>query len=349
MIPTVAPARPEVLLEVRELQKTFVSRGPGRARRDVCAARNVSFRIGRGEAVALVGESGSGKSTIARMLSRLETPDSGGILLSGVDMLQREPGQASLEYRGRVQMVFQDPYGSLHPLHRIEYSLLRPLQRHAPRLRQKGRRLDSPADYRERALELLRTVGLQPAEDFLQRFPHELSGGQRQRVAIARALAAEPEVLVADEPTSMLDVSIRMGVLNLLAQLKKEQGLAILMITHDLASARYLADRILVLYQGRIVEDGPSETVVDDPVHPYTKALLASIAGTPRASLETGTPAAREALPVLKGSGCPFAARCGERLDMCLASDPDPRSVRGRMTRCHLYPADASGTERSGD
>lgn len=341
MTPTVDAAGPQDLLEVRDLQKTFVSRSPWRARRDVCAARSVSFSLTRGEAIALVGESGSGKSTIARMILRLQSPDSGGILLSGVDMLKREPRSASLDYRGRVQMVFQDPFGSLHPLHRIEHHLTRPLLRHAARLPGGRAALLAPGALRERALGLLRTVGLEPAEDFLRRFPHELSGGQRQRVAIARALAAEPDVLVADEPTSMLDVSIRMGILNLLVKLKRERGLAILMITHDLASARYLADRILVLYQGRVVEDGPSELVVQSPVHPYTRALLASIAGERTGGTAAAANPHPPGQPVMTGSpsgGCPFAPRCAERLAICAESDPAPRSQAGRVTRCHLYP-----------
>ncbi len=340
MTPTVDAAGPQDLLEVRDLEKTFVSRSPWRARRDVCAARRVSFRLARGEAIALVGESGSGKSTIARMILRLQSPDSGGILLSGVDMLKREPRSASLDYRGRVQMVFQDPFGSLHPLHRIDHHLVRPLQRHAKRLAGGSAALQAPGALRERALELLRTVGLEPAEDFLRRFPHELSGGQRQRVAIARALAAEPDILVADEPTSMLDVSIRMGILNLLAKLKRERGLAILMITHDLASARYLADRILVLYQGRIVEDGPSELVVQSPVHPYTRALLASIAGGQPATSNTAAhQAVRTPIASASSGGCPFAPRCIDRHAACEQSDPAPRIHAGRVTRCHLYPA----------
>jgi peptide/nickel transport system ATP-binding protein len=188
---------------------------------------------------------------------------------------------------------------------------------------------------RARVLELLHTVGLDPPAEFVDRYPHELSGGQRQRVAIARALAVGPDLLVADEPTSMLDVSIRMGVLNLLAQLKRERGLAILLITHDLASARYLADRILVLYRGRLVESGPSEAIVTSPAHPYTRALLGSIAERgpgPVAAASTATPDA------LAGAGCPFAPRCPERLEICGRSDPEPRAFRLQSVRCHLYP-----------
>ena len=337
---TIAPAvEPAPLLEVRGLQKSYASRGPHGARRPVAAARDVGFTLRRGEAVALVGESGSGKSTIARLLLRLEQPDGGQILWSGEDVLAQEPRQASLRYRGRVQMVFQDPFGSLNPVHRVEHHLIRPLLRHAERNARGGVRLNSAAAARPRALELLRTVGLEPAEDFLHRYPHELSGGQRQRVAIARALAVEPELLVADEPTSMLDVSIRMGVLNLLARLKRERGLAILLITHDLASARYLADRVLVLYRGRLVEDGPSDEVVNRPVHPYSQALLASIADSSQEGRAPAATAPAAGPAPHTGAGCPFAARCGQRIEPCLTSDPEPRLHDQRLVRCHLYPA----------
>ncbi len=324
---------PNPLLDVRRLSKCFVTRKLIGTRRSVPAARDVSFHIDRGEAVALVGESGSGKSTIARLILRLETPDGGEIRLDGEDVLTREPRRASLAYRARVQMVFQDPFASLNPVHTVAYHLVRPLLRH-------GRATASGA--RARASELLRAVGLEPADEFLDRHPHELSGGQRQRVAIARALAVDPALLVADEPTSMLDVSIRMEVLNLLLQLKRERQLAILLITHDLASARYVSDRILVLFRGRVVEDGPARALVDAPAHPYTRALVASIAGSgtvsprgPRTLLTTGEST---------GCGCPFVARCPEAMDVCRVEDPEPRSVDGRLVRCHLYREDASAS-----
>jgi peptide/nickel transport system ATP-binding protein len=326
------------LLEVRGLRKSFVSSGLFGPKRRVTAARDVAFRIRRGEAVALVGESGSGKSTVARLLLRLETPDGGEILLDGEDVLARERRSASLAYRGRVQMVFQDPFGSLNPVHDVAHHLVRPLLRH---------HRASRAEVRSRALELLRVAGLEPAEEFIDRHPYELSGGQRQRVAIARALAVDPDLLVADEPTSMLDVSIRMGVLNLLAELKRERGLAILLITHDLASARYLADRILVLFRGRVVEDGPSDVVVKEPAHPYTRALLASIADVSaagRVSAEPGeTPGAAPGASVRPPeapaeAGCPFASRCPDVHDRCLSEEPEPRPFDGRQVRCHLYP-----------
>jgi peptide/nickel transport system ATP-binding protein len=319
------------LLDVRGVCKTFSSKGLFSSASSVVAAENVGFDLGRSEAVALVGESGSGKSTIARIVLRLEDADAGEILLDGVDVLSREPRGASLGYRSRVQMVFQDPFGSLNSVHTIAYHLERPLLRH---------RRATSSTLRARSLELLGTVGLVPAEDFIDRFPYELSGGQRQRVAIARALAVEPDVLVADEPTSMLDVSIRAGILNLLAALKRERGLGILLITHDLASARFLADRIVVLFHGRVVEYGPSAALVGGPAHPYTRALLASIAGTegePVSARERRTVETRAV-----GRGCPFASRCPEVLDACRTEDPAPRSFDGRRVRCHLYPVTPS-------
>ncbi len=261
---------PAPLLEVVELHKSFRERG---------VLKGVSFQLARGESVALVGESGSGKSTLARLILRLEQPDRGALRLHGVDVLREEPKGASLRYRSRVQMVFQDPFASLNPVHRVEHQLFRPLLRH-------GRA--QKATVRAQALALLETVGLAPAEEFLAKFPFELSGGQRQRVAIARALAVEPELLVADEPTSMLDVSLRVGVLNLLARLTRERGLSVLLITHDFASARYLADRILVLHRGQLVEEGPTEQVIRQPAHDYTRALLAATAdATPLQPLST--------------------------------------------------------------
>jgi peptide/nickel transport system ATP-binding protein len=328
------------LLEVRGISRTFRSRALFGAARKVVAAEDVSFRIDRGEVVALVGESGSGKSTLGRILLRLERADCGRILLDGEDVLAREPRGASLAYRGRVQMVFQDPFGSLNPVHDVAHHLVRPLLRHH---RARGDQA------RTRAMELLCRVGLEPAEEFIGRRPYELSGGQRQRVAVARALAVEPDLLVADEPTSMLDVSIRMGILSLLGRLKRERGLAILLITHDLASASFLADRVLVLFRGRVVEAGPSGALVEAPAHPYTRALIAAIAdaGSSDSAASVGAPTAdgrvvrgeRAGGDSRAGAGCPFASRCPDVLEVCRSEDPAPRDVDGRVVRCHLYRA----------
>lgn len=254
-----------VLLSVRGLRKSYRAPGLFGGGAPSVVVDDVSFDLARGEAVALVGQSGSGKSTLARMLLRLEEADAGEIVLDGLDVRKTEPRRASLAYRRRVQMVFQDPFASLSPLQSVFEHLATPLRC----------LLDVPSsDLRGRALSLLRDVGLEPAEELADRFPHTLSGGQRQRVAIARALASEPSVLVADEPTSMLDVSIRTGVLALLTRLRREHGLSVLLITHDLAAARIFADRILVLFHGRVVESGPSREVVTNPAHAYTRSLI---------------------------------------------------------------------------
>ena len=315
------------LLVVEGLCKSFSTKGLFQPARTVVAAHDVTFSIDRGEAVALVGESGSGKSTVARAIARLEPPDAGRILLGGDDVLTRERGSASRAYRRRVQMVFQDPFGSLNPVHDVMHHLARPLLRHG----RAGR-----ADVRARVIELLRTVGLEPAEDFIGRHPYELSGGQRQRVAIARTLAVEPEVLIADEPTSMLDVSIRMGILTLLADLKRERGLAVLLITHDLASARHLADRILVFHRGRLVEQGPAGAVVSRPAHPYTRSLVGAIATRRPAEAPAPHRAVRPVVPPGE-RGCPFAERCPDVFDRCLTEDPAPRPAGESVVRCHLH------------
>jgi len=252
-------------LEARNLVKDFRLRSGLRAS-TLHAVKDVSFTLTAGRTVALVGESGSGKSTIARMLMKLETPTSGTILLDGAETGTRG-GEVS-RYRSDVQMVFQDPFASLNPFHTIAHHIERPLRLQRPEL--------SGAQVRERALELLERVRLSPAEAFAERRPHELSGGQRQRVAIARALAPGARFIVADEPVSMLDVSIRLGVLNLLADLQREDDLGVLYITHDLATARHFSDEILVMHRGDIVERGPADEVILNPQHEYTKTLLAA-------------------------------------------------------------------------
>ncbi len=321
------------LLEVKDLTKTFVARSLFGTRRVVTAANCVSFHLDRGEAVALVGESGSGKTTIARLIVRLETPDRGMILLDGKDVLSYEPRKASVNYRRKVQMIFQDPFGSLNPMQTVGYHIKRPLLRH--------RKADK-SNVRQKILNLLSAVGLEPPEEFVDRIPEELSGGQRQRVAIARALAVEPELLIADEPTSMLDVSFRMGILNLLRNLIEGGNLAILLITHDLASARYLSKRMLVLFKGLIVEEGRSDEIVTSPAHPYTKALIASVACGPE-----------EKAPVRSGleceqvsDGCPFYSRCSESSNVCARVTPVPRITGDRVVRCHIYDSFPQGIPR---
>ena len=252
------------LIEIKNLRKTFQS--PGLFNKNkLTAVDDISFKISEGEIVGLVGESGSGKSTIAKLVTRLIRPTSGTIYLNGENRQVTEARNVPLGYRKIVQMVFQDPFGSLNSIHTVYHHLSRPLLRH--KLKSK----DELFDY---IIKMLETVGLSPGEKFANKFPHEMSGGERQRVAIARALSLKPQIIIADEPTSMLDVSIRMDILEIFARMRKENNLTILFITHDLASARYLADRIIVLKNGSIVEEGPSEDLIQSPSNEYTKQLV---------------------------------------------------------------------------
>jgi peptide/nickel transport system ATP-binding protein len=247
-------------VHVTDLVKDYTIRS-GLRRAGLRAVDHVSLDLVPGRTVALVGESGSGKSTIAKVLTRLEAPTSGSV---EVELDDGTPVRGSM-YRRQVQMVFQDPFASLNPFHSIEHHVARPLRIH--------QRTRTAEETHQRVLEMLERVNLTPAESIAQRRPHELSGGQRQRVAIARALAPGAQVLIADEPVSMLDVSIRLGVLNLLGRLQREDNLAVLYITHDLATARHFSDEIVVLYRGRVVERGPADAVILDPHHDYTKLL----------------------------------------------------------------------------
>jgi peptide/nickel transport system ATP-binding protein len=304
-------------LEVADIVKTFTSRRGGK--QVVTAVDHVSFTIAPGAAVGLVGASGSGKSTIARIVTASEQPSSGTVMFGDqrVDTLGRHGRR---DYHGRVQMVFQDPYGALNPLHTVEYAVMRPGQNFLGLSAQAAR---------DRVHELLDVVGLKPSTQYAPKLPHQMSGGQRQRVVIARALACDPQVLVADEPVSMLDVSVRAGILRLLDDLR-EKGLGILMITHDLSTAAHFADRICVMYLGRIVEQGPARSVVRDPQHPYTKALISVVPKrdpreTARPQLLTG----EAPNPVHVPSGCRFHPRCPVAIDACRTTDPRLRPVDG--------------------
>ncbi|MBN9105177.1 MAG: ABC transporter ATP-binding protein [Propionibacteriaceae bacterium] len=255
-------------LEVRGLVKDFRLRN-GLKLSTLRAVNDVSFTLVPGRTLALVGESGSGKSTIARIIAKLEIPTSGEVLLDGETTRFRGDHSA---YRRQVQMVFQDPFASLNPFHSIAHHIARPLHIHHPELK--------PAEVRDRTVALLERVSL--GATYLQRRPHELSGGQRQRVAIARALAPGARFIIADEPVSMLDVSIRVGVLNLLAELQRDEGLGVLYITHDLATARHFSDEIMVMYRGDIVERGPADDVILNPQHDYTQRLREAAADPDR-------------------------------------------------------------------
>jgi peptide/nickel transport system ATP-binding protein len=331
------------VLQAKNLTKHFpVRERPLSLRRvPVRAVEDVSITLAKGTVTAVVGESGSGKSTLARMLARLIVPTSGDVLLRG----EKVPsGGVRRDYTRQVQLVLQDPFSSLNPVHSVRYHLSRPLAIHGM--------ADGETDMERSILDLLRRVALTPAEQFIDKYPHELSGGQRQRVAIARALAVRPEVLIADEPVSMLDVSIRLGVLNLLADLRDTEGLAILYVTHDIASARYLADTIVVMYAGQMIESGPSAQVTDNPSHPYTQLLLRAAPDPDRA--EPPSLAGRGSPPSLvrPPSGCRFHPRCPQAMPVCSTTAPPTVQLdSGHASACWLYAHEGTpqaGTSASG-
>ncbi len=318
-------------LEIRRLTKRFPIGGALRARSQVHAVDDVSFELRPGTITALVGESGSGKTTVARLIARLYEASGGEILFAEGDVTRTKSRRQLLRYRAQVQMIFQDPFGSLNPVKTIRHHIERPLRIHdvVPGSQVEGR-----------VHELLRTVGLVPPQDIAAKYPHELSGGQRQRVAIARALAVEPKVVLADEPTSMLDVSIRIGILNLMLKLKEERQIAFLHVTHDLASARYVADEIMVMYAGQIVERGPVEQVLAEPLHPYTRLLLAAVPDPARRLADEPIEASKggvAAAAVDPVAGCRFASRCPIAVDICSRVTPDLVEARpAQIARCHV-------------
>jgi peptide/nickel transport system ATP-binding protein len=328
------------VLEARGLTKSFwVKRSSGLlARRSrLHAVDDVSLQLMAAAVTAVVGESGSGKTTVARLLARIVKPDAGDVLLDG----HAVSATRSRSFAAQVQMVFQDPFASLNPVHKVRHHLARPLQIHHT----------ADGDVDAAVLQLLHRVALDPPAKFADKFPHELSGGQRQRVAIARALAVRPRVLLADEPVSMLDVSIRLGVLNLLADLRDREQLAILYVTHDIASARYLANTIVVMYAGQLVEAAPSVSLTDSPAHPYTQLLLSAAPDPER--VERPELAARGAPPSLLAPppGCRFHPRCPHVMDICRRVAPPNVTVAPDHTAaCWLHvdssdrPTDGAGT-----
>jgi peptide/nickel transport system ATP-binding protein len=317
------------------------------AARVVHAVEDFSIALYPGRATALVGESGSGKTTVARILSGMYTPTRGSMRFRSKQVNTRSSSIVRA-FRRKVQLIFQDPFSSLNPVHSVYYHLSRPLRVHG--------HVHSAAEERERILALLERVSLTPAEQFMHKYPHQLSGGQRQRVAIARALAVQPEVLLADEPVSMLDVSIRLDVLNLLLRLKDEERLAFLFITHDIASARYFAEDTLVMYAGQTVEGGPSDEVIQQPKHPYTQLLLSAAPDPERMrasqspSTNTSEQASTNALPargeppslINPPAGCRFHPRCQYAMPVCKESFPPRTDLGGgHWTNCFLYGAES--------
>lgn len=296
----------------------------------VKAVDGVSFTLKRGESVGLLGESGCGKTSTGRMLVRLEKATAGAVEFDGEDV-GALTGAALQMFRSRVQLIFQNPFEALNPRFTIRDVLAEPLENaRIPR-----------AEHEERILRAMDLVKLGDAEQFLDRYPHQLSGGQLQRIVMARALILEPEFVVADEPVSMLDVSVRAGVLNVFREVREKTGITAIYISHDLALVRYVCERTIVMYLGRIVEDGPTEEIVANPLHPYTQALVAAV---PVPHPDQG----HDPLPIGRGapdprnppSGCTFRDRCPKAFDRCAREAPGPTQVEGRIVHCHLFDAE---------
>ena len=318
----------EVVLSVKNLVKDFPIGQSNNKKSYMRAVNSVSFDLCKGEALAIVGESGSGKSTGARVLTRIFDKTDGEIIFKGQPLDEFIKQNGSLEYARQMQMIFQDPFGSLNPVHSIFHHIARPLLIHKRATKKNLEKV---------VLGLLELVDLHPAVETSQKYPHELSGGQRQRVAIARALAVDPEVILADEPISMLDVSVRLGILNLMADLKDKYGISFMYITHDIATARYFAEKTAVMYVGHMVEWGNSDKVTQTPQHPYTKLLLSAVpeagqSGRRKLNAKKGE------IPLWKpdSKGCPFAARCPQATDRCKEFFPAVTQIaEDHFIRCH--------------
>jgi peptide/nickel transport system ATP-binding protein len=343
LVETAGPAREDrPVLEAVNVTKHFPVRnirvGRG-APRVVHAVDNVSLRLYAGRITALVGESGSGKSTLARLLAQLHPLTGGEIRLHGEAVQGRTRGKAFREYARKVQLILQDPFSSLNPVATIAKSLGRAVAIHHP-----GKARAERAAVID---DLLARTNLVPPRQFTEKFPHELSGGQLQRISIARALAASPEVFLADEPVSSLDVSIRLGILNLLRRLTEERRVAMLYVTHDIASARYFAAETAVMYAGEVVESGPSEAVTQQAAHPYTQLLIAS---APDPSRTAGTAVRDIGQPpslIDPPSGCRFHPRCPYAWQRCAEqAPPDFPLSEGHSARCWLYSDDPQAPEK---
>ncbi|MBI2254776.1 MAG: ABC transporter ATP-binding protein [Proteobacteria bacterium] len=325
-MPTTAiAAEPANVLEAHDLHRHYrVSRGVFKGHADLRAVNGASFQLAAGRTLAVVGESGCGKSTLARLITLIETPTSGNLSIDGINIA----GADAAVIRGlrtKVQMVFQDPYGSLNPRKQVGQILEEPLEINTD--------LDS-AQRAEAARAMMAKVGLRPEQ--YSRYPHMFSGGQRQRIAIARALMLSPKIVVADEPVSALDVSIRAQVLNLLMDLQEELNLAYLFISHDLSVVRHIADEVMVMYLGRPVEQGPKEVIFAGARHPYTVALLAATPSVdPQARSKRLTVKGELPSPLNPPSGCAFHKRCPFATEICSTERPEMRPVDGRMVACH--------------
>jgi peptide/nickel transport system ATP-binding protein len=324
------PATGEPLLRAVDLTRHFRLGGMFENKQVLHAVDDFNLAIQEREIVALVGESGSGKSTVARLLARVYPPTKGEIYFRGRPLRSLRRRKDLLWYRGEVTMVFQDPFSAFHPVFRISHGVMRNIALHRPEL--------SRSERQQEAERVCESVGLSPK--MLNRYAFEMSGGERQRIGFAQALAVQPKLILADEPVSMLDVSIRIGVLNMMAGLRDQEGVSILYITHDLASARYIADRVIVMYAGEIVESGPTETILSDPKHPYTQLLLSSVSD-PReqdegVSADTGEPPR----VINPSEGCRFRWRCPYAIEKCSQVTPRPRPLGSRLVACHVATGD---------
>lgn len=297
----------------------------------VKAVDGISLDIKKGQTIGIAGESGCGKSTLAKTMVKLEEPTSGNIIFKGKPLNELK-GDDYKQFRRQAQMVFQDPYESLNPRFTVRQTLEESLIIHEKKTKD---------ERTNRILDVLTKVGLRPAENFIDRYPHELSGGQRQRVAIARALVIPPTFLIADEPVSMLDVSIRASVLNLLKDLVEEFNLASVYISHDLSLIRYVCDDTAIMYLGRIVEYGDTEDIIKNPLHPYSKALLDAVPSPNPSEAGINVTLEDEAPnPIDLPKGCRFHPRCPMAMDICKSVEPHPNEVDGRMVECHLFNED---------
>ena len=323
----------ENLLEVKNLKKWFPIQSSmldGILSRDmdyVRAVDGVSFEIRRGEVFGLAGESGSGKTTIGRLVIRLEEPTEGNVIFDGIDLASLSSGEMR-KMRRRMQVIFQDPMASLNPRMTIGDAIIHGLKIHFP---EKGK------DHRETTLNMMEKVGLTPPDFFYDKYPHQISGGQRQRVVIARALVTLPELILADEPIAMADVSVRALLLDLMVRLKNELNLTYLYITHDLATAKYICDRIGILYLGQMVEIGELRDVYVHPLHPYTQALMAAVpVPDPRERRTQTMPVGEIPNPINPPSGCRFHPRCPVARENCSVDEPELRELRPEhFVACH--------------
>lgn len=321
------------IISVKNISKDFILGNSFRKKDSIRAVNDVSFSLYKGKGLAIVGESGSGKSTIARIISRIYNYSEGEIFFQGKPFNYFKNKKNLAQYRKSVQMIFQDPFGSLNPIHTIYHHIERPLKIH-------NKRKLKDTDIKDEVYNILNQVGLLPEKSIAKKYPHELSGGQRQRVNIARTIAVDAEVILADEPTSMLDVSIRAGVLNLIESLKIKNNMALLYITHDIATARYLAESISVMYVGHMVEWGDTDEVLQNPKHPYTRLLVSAIPD-PKKSIHVKLESSKKGEILLwkkSSKGCPFFQRCPEAKAKCQEATPPLSKISdNHYIRCFLY------------